>query len=123
MTRAAGVFVSDFVTNMKNMWMISADIQIAISKGMKLPDWATPELIDRIGRLRDKKLDTLANASPELVRIVGGTFLGHILDNFNQSRYASALSKETDTSVQKYKIMVRRTSMVSVTKVSEGFFL
>jgi len=85
-TKAAGVHVNDDVINMKRAWMIGNNINIASISGKKVPDWVTPEIMDRLRQLRVIKFDTFTSASPEIVRIAGGTLLGHVLDNFIKSR-------------------------------------
>ena len=105
MTKAAGVHVNDDVINMKRAWMIGNNINIASISGKKVPDWVTPEIMDRLRQLRVIKFDTFTSASPEIVRIAGGTLLGHVLDNFNKSR-RSAPPVENGLEVKDLKLMV-----------------
>ena len=70
-----------------------------------MPDWVTPEIMDRLRQLRVIKFDTCTSASPEIVRIAGGTLLGHVLDNFNKSR-RSAPPVENGLEVKDSKLMV-----------------
>ena len=89
-TRATGLYVEgDDMGNLRNMWKVSRNLAIARLHGKQLPSWATNDFIDRLQELRIMSLKGVASASPQLVRIGGGTLLAHFLLNFWKARNAT----------------------------------